>query len=249
MKGFLLYLRQVAYTIFAIVVFIGFAIEMTLIGFVLITICGATDKHKLTYHRIIQKQSRFAISIIPGTTFDFVNPQEERFESPCIIVSNHQSQLDLIAIMMLTPNLIILTKDWVWHNPFYGLVIRYADFFPVSETEKMTKNLARMVEKGYSIMVFPEGTRSEDCRIHRFHKGAFYLAEKLQLDIVPVYLDGFGKVLPKKGRMLRPGHMTTEIMPRIRRADVASVYNSRELTRHVHKMYVSKENEKVHNHR
>lgn len=249
MKTLFLKIRQITYTIFSFAFFLAFAMEMTLIGFVLITICGATDRRKRIYHRILQRQSHFVVNHIPGADFSFVNPQAEGFDNPCVIISNHQSHLDLMAIMMLTPNLIILTKGWVWHNPFYGLIIRYADFFPISETEEMTQHLRRMVEKGYSIMVFPEGTRSEDCRIQRFHKGAFYLAEQLQLDIVPVYIDGFGQVLPKKGWTLHPGQLTMEIMHRILLSDAATPGSCRELTKRARKIYMDKRNEKVHNYR
>ena len=113
--------------------------------------------------------------------------------------------------MMLTPNLVILTKDWVWHNPFYGIIIRYADYLPVSDMEQMLPKLSALVEKGYSVMVFPEGTRSPNCKIQRFHRGAFYLAEQLKLDILPVFIDGFGKVLPKTSFHLHPGEMMLEV--------------------------------------
>ena len=142
-----------------------------------------------------------------------------------------------MGIMMLTPNLIILTKKWVWHNPFYGIIIRYADFFPITETEEMTQNIEKMVKKGYSVMVFPEGTRSEDCHIQRFHRGAFYLAEKLNLDILPVYINGFGTVLPKTSFHLHPGHMSVEVMPRITQQ---SSKGYREMAKQVHNLYVKK---------
>jgi 1-acyl-sn-glycerol-3-phosphate acyltransferase len=183
---------------------------------------------------------------VPGTTFAYTNPTEEQFETPSVIISNHQSHLDLMAIMLLTPNLIILTKNWVWHNPFYGMIIRYADFFPVSETEQMTEMLAEKVKQGYSVVIFPEGTRSADCHIQRFHRGAFYLAEQLGVDIVPVFIKGFGEVLPKTSFHLHPGHMSLEVMPRILRNDMLGY---REMTRQVHAVYVKKNNEEVRYHR
>jgi 1-acyl-sn-glycerol-3-phosphate acyltransferase len=210
---------------------------MTVRGFFLITIGGATDEHKLRYHEILQRRARFVINHVPGTSFRFKNESGETFDTPSVIISNHQSHLDLMGIMMLTPKLIILTKNWVWHNPFYGIVIRYADFFPVSETEQMTAAIAEKVAKGYSVMIFPEGTRSEDCHIQRFHRGAFYLAERLGLDIVPVFIDGFGEVLPKKSFHLHPGDMTVQVLPRIRRTDPAWNYGFREMTSKMHKLY------------
>lgn len=228
-------IKQWAYTIFSFCYFLGFAIDMTVRGFFLITLGGATKEHKLKYHTILQRKSRFVINHVPGTTFRYSNSYGETFERPAMIISNHQSHLDLMGIIMLTPKLIILTKNWVWHNPFYGIVIRYADFFPISDTEEMRNNLMEKVKEGYSVMIFPEGTRSADCRIQRFHRGAFYLAEEMGLDILPVYLDGFGKVLPKTSWHLHPGHMSVEVM---QRQPMKEGY--REMTKKVHRMYVEK---------
>ena len=228
-------IRQWVYTIFSFCYFLCSATILTVRGFFLITVGGATDEHKLKYHEILQRQARFVINHVPGTTFSYKNAPGETFAKPSVIVSNHQSHLDLMAIMMLTPKLIILTKSWVWHNPFYGMIIRYADFFPISDTEQMTAAIAAKVEKGYSVVVFPEGTRSEDCRIQRFHRGAFYLAEKLGLDILPIFIDGFGKVLPKKSFHLHPGRMSLEVMPR-----QVMDCDYREMTRRMHRFYVNK---------
>ena len=240
MKRALYIIRQTAYTVFSLCYFIGLAIDLTVRGFFIITLGGATEENKRRYHRILQRKARFVINHVPGTTFSYDNPHGETFEKPAVIVCNHQSHLDLMAIMMLTPNLIILTKNWVWHNPFYGIIIRYADFFPVSETEQMTKNIAGKVKQGYSVMIFPEGTRSANCHIQRFHRGAFFLAEELQLDIIPVLIKNFGKVLPKKSFHLYPGHMTMEVMPRIRRNDPEWACDYREMTKRVHQMYKTK---------
>lgn len=241
MRRLLYIIRQSAYTIFSFVYFLGLALDMTIRGFILITCGGATDEHKRKYHQILQRKSRFVIHHVPGTTFSYLNDSNETFTKPSVIICNHQSHLDLMAVMMLTPNLIILTKDWVWKNPFYGLVIRYADFFPISETEEMTQKIKTMVDKGFSVMIFPEGTRSENFHIQRFHRGAFYLAKQLHLDIVPLFITGFGKVLPKKSFHLHPGDMSLEVMPRIRYEESIKDTDYREVTRCVHRMYVNKE--------
>ena len=230
-------IRQTIYTLFAFCYFLVMALEFTLYGFVLITLGGATDEHKLMFHKRLCRRAKYVINHVPGTTFTFLNPYGETFETPSMIVCNHQSHIDLMAIMMLTPKLIILTKDWVWHNPFYGLVIRYADYFPVSETEQMVRNIEEKVKKGYSVMVFPEGTRSEDCRVRRFHRGAFFLAERLGLDIVPVSIEGFGKVLPKTSWHLHPGEMKMNVMRRIRRDDPSVVCDYRDMAKKVRKLY------------
>lgn len=246
MKRLLYIIRQTAYTVFSFCYFIGFAFDMTVRGFFLITLGGATEAHKRKYHAILQRKSRYVINHVPGTTFSYSNPLNETFEKPAVIISNHQSHLDLMAIMMLTPNLIILTKKWVWHNPFYGIVIRYADYFPITDTDQMVEDIKGKVKEGYSVVVFPEGTRSPDCQIMHFHRGAFYLAENLNLDIVPVFIDGFGKVLPKESFHLHPGHMSVEVMKRIHRHDPQEACGYREMTKRLHHLYLRKNEEMCH---
>lgn len=83
----------------------------------------------------------------------------------------------------------MVTNHWVWHSPFFGAIIRYADFYYVGDGyELYVERMRQKVKEGYSIAIFPEGTRTYDGRMKRFHKGAFYLSEKLQLDIIPVIL-------------------------------------------------------------
>ena len=177
---------------------------------------GATERKRMRLHRFICAASRFIVRRVPGVTFTLNNDVGERFERPAVIISNHQSHLDLMCILMLTPRLVVLTNDWVHRNPIYGLVIRRAEFYAVSDgIDANLDRLADLVRRGYSIVVFPEGTRSPDCRIQRFHRGAFYLAERLHLDLLPIYLHGIGHVLPKQDFMLREGSMYTEIGRRI----------------------------------
>ena len=175
-----------------------------------------TEERKMKYHHLLQRISRFVIHHVPGVQFRLDNSVGEDFEQPAVLISNHQSHLDLMCLMMLTPRIIFLTNDWVWNNPFYGMVIHQAEYYPVSDgIEQHVERLRSLYERGYSIAVFPEGTRSEDCSILRFHKGAFYLAEQLGADILPVFLHGVGHVLPKRDFMLREGTIDVEVGKRI----------------------------------
>jgi hypothetical protein len=110
----------------------------------------------------------------------------------------------------------LLTNDWVWNNKFFGNIVHYADFLPVSAgMDVILPRLKELKDKGYSIVVFPEGTRSEDCTIQRFHQGAFFLAQELKLDIVPMVLHGAGNYLAKSDFMFRKGKITLRILARI----------------------------------
>jgi 1-acyl-sn-glycerol-3-phosphate acyltransferase len=149
-----------------------------------------------------------------------INEHREDFIKPSVIISNHQSHIDLPLLMMLSPKIIVLTNKWVWNNPLYALFIRYLGFYSVTNGfEPLIEKLRKKVEDGYSIMVFPEGTRSSDSSIKRFHKGAFLLAEKLNLDIIPVIIHGAGDCMNKGENHLKAGIVTMKIFPRIKAGD------------------------------
>ena len=114
--------------------------------------------------------------------------------------------------LVFTPKIIFLTKAWVWNNPFYGSLIRNAEYLPVKEgIESIMPHLRSLIDRGYSIAVYPEGTRSKDCKIGRFHQGAFYIAKEFGLEILPMYLYGPGKILPKTGYHLHKGTFFIEV--------------------------------------
>jgi 1-acyl-sn-glycerol-3-phosphate acyltransferase len=180
-------------SVYAFTAFLVGSLILTTAGFFFFTLGKATDKKKLLYHRLMRRIAHFVVMRIPRVKTTYNNFDQTIFDKPAVIICNHQSHIDLMCIMSLTPKLIILTNDWVWNSPFYGRLIKYADFYPVSNgIENALDKLQAIVKKGYSVMVFPEGTRSEDCSIQRFHRGAFYLAKQLKLDILPVLIHGVG---------------------------------------------------------
>lgn len=163
-------------------------------------------------HGVIYRFAGFVIRRVPGTSFALDNSVGETFEKPALIISNHQSHLDLMCILMLTPKIVVVTNEWVWKNPIYGPLIRRAEYIPAADgIGDQMDHLHDLVRRGYSILVFPEGSRSADLSITRFHKGAFKMAQELGLDILPVCLNGVGQVLPKTDFMLRQGKMNVTI--------------------------------------
>jgi 2-polyprenyl-3-methyl-5-hydroxy-6-metoxy-1,4-benzoquinol methylase len=122
---------------------------------------------------------------------------------------------------MLHPKLILLTNQWVWDSPIFGGVVRLADYYPVSEgAEDSVERLRDRVNEGYSIVVFPEGSRSADGKIKRFHKGAFYLAETFQIPIRPLLIHGAGDAIPKGSFIANAGSLTLKFLPAIEANDI-----------------------------
>lgn len=237
-------LKRLCYSIFSLLFFLimmyGFMLPYTWLYF---HIGKITEKKRLRYHRLIQRVSHFIIRHVPGVAYSEANIYRERFEKPAIIICNHQSHLDLMCLLQLTPRMIFVTNDWVWHNPFYGAVIHHAEFYPISDgIEKNFDRLCDLYKRGYSICIFPEGTRSEDSSILRFHKGAFYLARELGAELLPIFLHGAGHVLPKKDFMLREGFIHVEIGKRIRYEQLPGIPANeadRLMTRRMRQYYIS----------
>lgn len=181
--------------------------------------CGKiTEKKRDNLHKMLQFFSKFIILYhkIPGVKFTVSNQNNEDFSKPAVIISNHQSHLDLLTLIIHSPKIVVLTNDWVWRNPFYGYVIRNAEFYPVSAgMENIMPKLKSLVDRGYSIAVYPEGTRSVDCSIGRFHQGAFHIANTLGLDVLPMVLYGAGKAMPKKKMWIYRWPIHIEIDKRI----------------------------------
>ena len=167
--------------------------------------------------RLIQITCKGILLLATAVKKEHINKSNERFDRPAIIIANHQSFIDILVLLSLSSKVLMMTNHWVWHSPFFGAIIRYADFYYIGEGyEQYIERMKKKVEEGYSIAVFPEGTRTYNGKMKRFHKGAFYLAETLQLDILPILLYGNDKIIAKAQPFnVRKGIIYTEILPRI----------------------------------
>ena len=203
-------------SIYSLFVFIFFSMFiMTPLVHIYLLIGKITEHKKYNLHKILNFAAKFVVRYhgIPGMPYTENNPHSEDYKKPAVIICNHQSHLDLMPLLAQTEKMVILTADWVWNNPVYRFTIRNAEFLPASKgVEVIMPQLRSLVDRGYSIAIYPEGTRSPNCNIGRFHKGAFYVAQELGIDIIPLILYGTGKALPKHGRMLNkwPAHLVID---------------------------------------
>lgn len=177
--------------------------------------------NKYHFHRLLMYFSRLVVFSVPHMRNKILNPYGETFKKPAILIANHQSFIDSLAVCMIYPKVLVFTNKWTWNSPFFGMAIRYADFYYIGKgVEDSLHKLQPMIQQGYSVVVFPEGTRSATGKIGRFHKGAFYLAEQMKLDIIPISLIGFNEVMSKTdGFYLKDGGLTVHVGKRIEYSD------------------------------
>ncbi len=214
-------------SIYSLLFFTFFStIVLTPIVWLRFRIGGATEAKRTWLHNLIYRASRFIMIRhgIPGVKLSVENADESLFYKPHIVICNHQSHLDLMCLLILSPRIVFLTNDWVWNNPLYGVLIRNAEYYPASRgLSTITPDLNSLADRGYSTCIFPEGTRSADCHVLRFHRGAFHVAEELGLDILPIFIYGPGKVLPKHCRYLRRWPIHIEVGQVISRDELNAI--------------------------
>lgn len=185
--------------------------------------------------RLIQITCKGILLLATAVKKEHINKANERFQHPAIIIANHQSFIDILVLLSLSSKILMVTNHWVWHSPFFGAIIRYVDFYYIGEGyEQYMERMRKKVKEGYSIAIFPEGTRTYNGKMKRFHKGAFYLAETLQLDILPILLYGNNKIIAKAQPFnIRKGIIYTEILPRIPADDLSFGTTYQERTKRI----------------
>jgi len=121
---------------------------------------------------------------------------------PYIFAPNHQSHFDIAALLGYLPghNRFVAKKE-LFGEPVLGTVLRTLGMVPIDRRDPADAiaRLNRAASKGFSLIIFPEGTRSRDGSLLPFKKGAFIAAIHLQLPVVPVVCRGTRAVMPAGG--------------------------------------------------
>jgi 1-acyl-sn-glycerol-3-phosphate acyltransferase len=123
---------------------------------------------------------------------------------PHIFMPNHASFMDGPLVMRLIPGTprVILKKS-ILRVPVLGLGMRHVGFVPVDRKgaaggkKSIARAAALIRERGYSFLIFPEGTRSRDGKLRSFRRGGFFLALASGVPIVPVTIRGTFELMPK----------------------------------------------------
>lgn len=194
-------------TVFFSEVFIG-----VIIGIWHFVIHKKTPERMMVFHNLIYNFFRWNKRWMPGIKYDIINPEHENFNTPKLVICNHQSTIDPMALLVLSPKLLIVTGKRVWGSRSLHILLGLCDFIPAEDgIDSLIEKSREYVAMGYSIVVFPEGVLPDDGSINRFHQGAARIAKSLSLDIVPVYMHGLFRIMPKTSPVYRCGTCTLKI--------------------------------------
>ena len=132
-----------------------------------------------------------------------------------VFAANHQSVYDIPIVFASLPyQLRIIAKVSLGNIPFMGWHLRRAGHVLVDRSNPgagVVKKMARLVDNGHSLIVFPEGTRSVDGAVGRFKGGSFVIALQAELPVVPVTIAGSRNVMLKGQLTVRPGEVTLTV--------------------------------------
>ncbi|MGQ0829132.1 MAG: 1-acyl-sn-glycerol-3-phosphate acyltransferase [Bacteroidota bacterium] len=227
-------------TAFAFLWFIIGCITLIPLGFIIIKLLPLPlSIRKCIFHQLRHYYTKSMIYVNVQVKKKIINTTNETFEKPAIVICNHHSVIDALLMQSLNPKLILMVNDWVWNDAFMGPIVRLGGFIPKAAgyDENLIK-IKELINEGYSLAIFPEGSRSETVKIGRFHKGAFYIAERLNLDIVPVIFHGTAFVQGKEDTLLlKPGKITVKYLPRILAGDKSFGENYNERTKKISKYF------------
>jgi 1-acyl-sn-glycerol-3-phosphate acyltransferase len=131
---------------------------------------------------------------------------------PAVFMPNHGSFIDGPLVMTLIPGVArVILKKPVLRIPIVGTAMRFVGFVPVDRkgAEGGKKSIARAAAllrgRGYSYLIFPEGTRTLDGRLGPFRRGGFFLALETGAPVVPVTISGTRELMPKGQWFARKG--------------------------------------------
>ena len=164
-------------------------------------------------------------------------------DGPVVYMGNHQGNFDINALSLAIPRQFSwIAKEELFRYPIFGAAMRRAGYIPLDRSDgrkalKSIKQAADRIASGTSVVIFPEGTRTVDGSLLPFKRGAFILAAKAGVPIVPFTINGSRAINPRNRMELYPGTIRvsfsapittagvpeTELMAQVREAIAAKL--------------------------
>lgn len=172
-------------------------------------LCSLFDRSGRVQHGFARLWSRMILGTI-GAPVAVEGLQKIDTSRACVYVVNHLSALDIPVLYLYLPfQFRILAKKELFRYPFMGWHLRRSGQIPVDMENPRTsvRSLNRAVEairNNMSLVVFPEGGRSQDGQLQRFMGGAFFAAIRAQVDVVPMALTGTYEMLKMNTWHIKP---------------------------------------------
>ncbi|KAJ5590293.1 20S cyclosome subunit (BimA/Nuc2/Cdc27) [Penicillium hetheringtonii] len=186
------------------------------------------------YGRISQyataRSFKWVMRCTTGVTFDIIEGQEHLSTRPAVFIGNHQTELDVLMLGAIFPPYCSVTAKKSLRNiPFLGwfMALSRTVFIDRGNRETAMKAFDGAVDEmrvhRQSVFIFPEGTRSysDEPTLLPFKKGAFHLAVKAGVPIVPVVTENYSHVMSPRAMRFNAGSIKVKVLPPIETKDLS----------------------------
>jgi len=215
------------YAIYYYLVLLIFELIMFVTGAVLLLLTFPFDKNRkiIHLHSFVWGMLHFWVN--PFWKVHYSGKKNIKRGKPYIIICNHQSMLDICLIYELPLYFKWVSKKEALRIPMVGQALWFHRDILINRGEgasvkQMIKKAQAFLKDNISISIFPEGTRTQDGKIHPFKEGAFLLARLTKTAILPIVIDGTFDVMPKNSYAVkRKKTFYMNILPEITADEVA----------------------------
>lgn len=160
--------------------------------------------------------------------YTIINPENLPKKGPVVFIANHQSYADILSFVYNIKNhqVSFIAKDNLAKIPIFGKwILRIRGLFlhrgDARESLKTINEGVEFLKQGFSLVIFPEGTRSRSSEMADFKPGSFKLATKARVPIVPVTLNGGYRTYEETGSVTKGCHIDFMVHPPIETKDMS----------------------------
>jgi 1-acyl-sn-glycerol-3-phosphate acyltransferase len=201
-----LVLSLIYWTLFA-----ASAVAIFPVAFALWAVTRPFDRRGVVLHRFTSVWAWMYTFLNPAWRVRVIGRERFRPDATYVVVANHQSLLDILVLFRLFRHFRWVSKIENFRIPVVGWLMRLNRYIELERgkaesVRRMLRACERALAEGNSLLIFPEGTRSETGELRPFKTGAFELARASGCPILPVVIDGTARALPKHGIVLQGRH-------------------------------------------
>jgi 1-acyl-sn-glycerol-3-phosphate acyltransferase len=140
--------------------------------------------------QLIRLSQRFFVGVLhrSGALTYEVRGAERLGRPGQLILANHPSLIDGVFLVAFTPSVTCIVKDAMWRNPFIRGAVRAARYVTNSSAAEMIEQACGALDRGDTLLMFPEGTRTVPNARLAFHRGAANIAVRGARAVTPVYI-------------------------------------------------------------
>lgn len=186
------YVWRLFVTAFSFIVFGMCGILFSLIAFPLASIWPHRASRQRAIATLIHWFFRALVTALQRAgvmKLDLAGVHALRSGTPAIVVANHPTYLDVVVLLSLTPRACCVVKSAHWSNPCLWGIVRVAEYVSNADPAGFVQDCTRQIESGYSMIIFPEGSRSPaPNRLHAFSRGFAHTALETGVPILPVLM-------------------------------------------------------------